>query len=173
VGLTSQANAGLLLDPYISQSLYTNSELGGVDADLMSTVVGTRVAYTSELGFAGLDFSVAEETFSPDVPMAQDTEATTGRLGAVVGFQTKEGFRGYFEYLLLSRVAVKNSNGVEIDGTGFKFGFGYAVLKWLTVNLEFTKETYDKATDNSNTANLTNEIENDMALLSVSFPFVF
>lgn len=165
LGLSTNAFAGFLIDPYIGTGSFVGSfdaanaaaEGNDIkDAEESWTAVGSRVGYSFLLLSAGVDYQMA----------TIDGDSSTN-LSAFVGVDLPILLRFWGEYFINSDV--EEESGTTIDFTdGYGLGIGFTGLPFVSLNLEAQYLNYEIESSG---------LEYDYAtvsyLLSVSLPLDF
>jgi hypothetical protein len=156
---TIQANAGILLEPFLGYSLnlkdFTLGSAAGPVAgqhmkiDANGLGFGARVGYSFKPVFAAVEYSTG--TFTPSLKEAPagltigNNSVTVTSLGIAVGADLML-FRPYLVYIFDDQS--KDSSATEY-GTGYKLGVGFGFLPKVKINLEYVTKTYSKSKDGS------------------------
>lgn len=163
MGFGSVSHADILLEPYLGYEIGKTTD---PDGKMDGTHLGARVAYRSPIMFwAGLDYSLGlNATFKPD--SGSDETAKRSTLYGVVGMDFPILVRAWLGYGFMNEF---DFDAGKIKGKSTKVGVGFTGLPFLSLNLEYLKETFDESNGNS----LTTDIQNDVVVLSVSLPLEF
>ena len=167
--ISEKASAGSIIEPYAGALLNsTYNAKGVVKGDLSGTAVGARLGF-SQMGFmAGLDGRRIFSKFEPET--GTDSEYTFSQLGFFVGYELPIMLRFWGEYVFSYDGADDDDADNKIKkGSGTLFGVGYAVLPFVSLNLEMSSVT---TTESTNLANGTvdQDIDHKSWVVSISLP---
>lgn len=157
------ANASFYLDPSIGINF--NGEFGSNDFDNNPITLGVRAGY-STLGFSfGLDVaqSMNVEVENDGSPDGWDFM----EYGLFAGYEFPILVRAYAAYVIGGKA--ERGNAELSDTSGFKLGFGYTGLPFVSINLELKDYEFGKYQDSITTNNNANT-DFKTVLLSVSLP---
>ena len=165
LGITAQANAGVLIEPYLG---YNSGkwEQGSSNEKLSGVNYGARLGYQHALGLNfGLDYFTGKWQDKADVK----ADITPAILGAFVGFEFPVLLRVYAVYGFKNEAKFKDrSRSVKYEGgNSIKLGVGFTALPLLSINVEYMATTLDEVKGNS----LTNDMNLKTYGISVSAPF--
>lgn len=171
------AYGGLLLEPYLNQSLTGDADdgsVGGIDADTTQLLYGARLGWATPMGFMiGGDFQLGQGEWD----QAGAVDSSIKDLGAFVGYQSMMGLRVFLSYMFNAETTIDSSPESELTGTGFKVGVGYNFMHqgapWFAINVEYHAATFDESEQGSSSGPLVNEIDATAILVGVSFPIDF
>lgn len=138
--LTSQAFAGILIDPYvgIGKTKSTLDYPSSDDSDESMNVVGARLGYSFLLLSAGIDYAMESTTDNND-----DTAKFTNT-SIFVGVDLPILIRAWAEYFINS---TPDGDTFDTYDTSFKDGYGigvgFTMLPFVSINLEIENLNYD------------------------------
>lgn len=157
-----QAQAGILLEPYLSY--HTGKDKGTTDVDTSGIAYGGRIGY-GQMGFhAGVDVMQGAWTHAS----TPSVDTTPSDLGIFLAYSFPVMIRVYGVYNLQSNLGLKFAGASNTyKGTGFKLGVGITTLPFVAINLEYRTATYTK----DDTGTLSPSFKQDTYGLSVSVPF--
>ncbi|MBO9665573.1 MAG: hypothetical protein J7501_02020 [Bdellovibrio sp.] len=167
MGMSATAHAGLMIEPYLGYEMGKTTDPDG-KTDFVN--MGLRLAYkTPVMLWVGVDgnFGVSGN-FKPDSG-ADATAKRTAYFG-VVGIDLPILLRAWAGYGFNNKVVADNPDG-EWSGTAMKLGVGFTGLPFISLNLEYTKDTVDKTS--GTVIGTDNDLNHDAYMLSVSLPLVF
>jgi len=165
--------ASLLLEPYVGYGFATLDSSSGTTYNgkiKPATYVGGRIGFSLPLVFFALDISGG----SPKIKFDSGTTEYSGKrsmVGADLGIHTPLiGLRAWAGYIFRDRLTQNLTSGGDhkFVGKGYKLGLGYQFpILPLAINGEYIVSQYDKRDD----VDLSNKVDNQGFLISVSFPF--
>lgn len=138
VFLSSAANAGILLDPYVGYIISGNSNSGS-GSKVTGNDLGVRLGY-SNLGF-GIG---ADVTFAGTYNYDASGTTTSGKplhTGAFVSFALPILLRGYATYFVNTKVSDSNT---AVTGKGTKLGVQYTGLPIVAIGVEVFTTNYSE-----------------------------
>jgi hypothetical protein len=149
LGLSSNAFAGFLIDPYVGTGSFAgvldpaNAAAEGIndpdDVEESMSAVGSRLGYSFLLFSAGIDYQM--------LTVDGDSQTNTS---AFVGVDLPILFRFWAEYFLSSSVDEETDQSVDfVDGYGL--GVGFTGLPFVSINLEAQFLNYEYSTENLGT----------------------
>ena len=162
--------AGVLLEPYLGYSV------GNIDDDdQMGPSMGLRAGY-SMMGLAvGAEYHTG--TWNWDTSSG-DVDATPQDIGAFVSYSLPLMLRFYGSYYFDSTNELDNDADQKLTGSAIKLGVGLTTFPLISINLDYTKYTYDDCEWNSSAvaqsgscSNVYDDFEADMYMISASLPF--
>ncbi|UXR66140.1 hypothetical protein EZJ49_07740 [Bdellovibrio bacteriovorus] len=163
LGFGSVSHADVLVEPYLG---YEFGKTTDPDGKLTGSQLGLRLAYKTPLMlWVGADYTMGVSgEVDPDSTPKEDAKRTT--LSGVVGID--------FPILLRAWLGVGFTNDLKLDsgkltGKNMKLGVGFTGLPFVSLNLEYIKDTWDEFDGNS----LTTDAQNESYVLSVSLPLEF
>jgi hypothetical protein len=167
IGFSSVSHAGIMLEPYLGYEMGTTKDN---DGKLDGTQLGLRLAWTAPIMFwAGLDYTMGVSAkFKPDASGAPDSDAKRSTLYAVAGVDFPILLRAWFGYGFKNELKLDDYDQ-KLEGTSTKLGVGFTGLPFVSLNLEYLMEDYDKVNGNS----LSTHSKNNAYVLSVSLPWEF
>lgn len=167
MGFSSVSNAGLLLEPYLGYEMGTTKD---PDGKLDGTQMGLRVAWTAPIMFwAGVDYTMGVSAkLKPDDSAIADSDAKRSTLYGVVGVDFPILLRGWFGYGFKNELKADDWD-TKYEGTSTKIGVGFTGLPFISLNLEYLMEEFDKADGTT----LATKAKNTGYVLSVSLPWEF
>lgn len=189
IGLSvSNANAGVLLEPYLGyQSTVTTLALGGAAApatgdikiDNSGLTFGARLGYQFSMVFAAVDYSTGTLKGSlKEQPvganMTTEDQSITN-LGVTVGADFMM-IRPYLGYIFDAQS--KGSNTTTM-GTAMKLGVGLGFIPKVKINLEYLMSTFTKSKDSAGNESTFSDsgffksASGAGFFLGVSLPFMF
>ena len=170
------ANAGFHLEPNLGHTLAGGWEQGNDDGDLSMLNIGVKLGYQAPIGIqVGGDIQSGVGSLDSG---SNDADIVYAAVGPYIGYMAPFGLKVSFSYYLASQLELDSFADPTYSGNGFRLGAGYSFkrqgLSWLAVNLDYTLITYDEVdSDFSSSQSLSNDIDTDTIILSVSFPFNF
>lgn len=167
----SQANAGVLLEPYLGYGM-GSSKQGSSKNDDSGLEYGARVAYETLGFFVGGEY-MGGSIKSKDKTAGTSNTLTPTNLGATVGYKFPVLIRVYGTYFFSADAKVDSTPASTVKGNAMKIGVGYTGFPIISINLEYYAATYTKAEIGGVSGDLTNKITGNMIALSVSAPFTF
>lgn len=164
LGFGSVSHADILIEPYLG---YETGKTTDPDGKLNGSHLGLRLAYkTPVMLWVGVDYTAGiSGQFEPDGASKEDAKRST--LSGVVGID--------LPILLRAWVGVGLTNDMKVDsgkleGKNVKVGVGFTGLPFVSLNLEYIKDTWDKFDGN---AIPTGDAQNESVAFSVSLPLQF
>jgi hypothetical protein len=165
LSLSTNAFAGILLEPYVGYLSGTKKQTGNPNSDVTGMVFGGRLGFTMPLVFAAVDYSSGDLTSK--TTGATDLGLKTTDLGLVVGANLSI-IRLWGGYEFASTAKLHGFQ--ELKGSGAKVGAGFKLPALpISFNAEYLMNTYDK----SGSQTLTNKVKANSVLVSISAPFDF
>jgi hypothetical protein len=158
VGLSlSSAQAGLLVEPLTGFSVIGNvtSGSGEYDQSSLPVVWGARFGY-SFLGLmggidyqkvTGIEFDVPSSTSSNAYDLQKNGEYDITETSLFVGYDFPILVRGWAAYIVNAKMEASTNASYE-DASGFKYGFGFTGLPFVSLNLEHKVINFDTAIRN-------------------------
>ena len=173
--LTEQAQAGVLVEPYLGFSIAGDGEstISTVNYDFSysSVTYGGRLGYSFLGLMGGLDYSM--QSFKADVD-AGGTETKKdvdkSQLGLFVGYDFPILLRAWATYFLSAKADFTDYEFKS--GGGYALGVGFTGLPFVSINLEYRDLEYDKF-EWATTHTYDKKASLSEILLSVSAPFDF
>lgn len=170
--ITTSAFAGFLVEPYASFAMLTEGGTAKVngettdldDSKLNGLIFGGRLGYGVGSYGAGLDYATTLTGGDEDVKLS--TLGVFGLMAFPVG-------RFWGTYILKSDYKTFDDDLDEdlvLEGSGFKFGYGYEFLPGYSLNFEYMMLNYDKESVGGLSG-----VDFDVKgfLIGVSIPWVF
>lgn len=167
----TQAQAGLLLEPYIGYNFTAIETDAGEGKAAKGPILGGRVGWTL-LGtvFVAFDYSTGDIEWDPENSLPK-LDGTLTRMGITAGADIPiaplRAWAGYYK----SKFEPSES-GMDVkmeDGKGVKIGLGLTFLPIIDINLEYFNAKYDNYKANGTVYN--EEITDRGLMLSLSAPF--
>ncbi|WP_347359660.1 hypothetical protein [Bdellovibrio sp.] len=165
LGFGSVSHADILIEPYLGYELGKTTD---PDGKLTGSQLGLRLAYKTPLMlWVGADYTLGNGEVDPDDNNLSKETAKRSTLSGVVGID--------FPILLRAWVGVGLTNELKVDNAGtfkgknVKLGVGFTGLPFVSLNLEYVKDTWDKLDSNS----LLTDAQNESYVFSVSLPLEF
>lgn len=185
LGLSSAAQAGLMLEPYIGYEMgggkatYTSDATQSYTNKATGSTVGARVGYKLPLMFwLAADYSMTSGSDKYEyVNSALNDSPSYNRtsLYATVGMDFIVLVRGYVGYSLSNENKVKfNTGEATAKGSAYKVGVGFTGLPFVSINAEYVKYTYTDLSGSNGSAkvsDLYSSFDNSAFMLGVSVPF--
>jgi hypothetical protein len=144
LGMSAQASAGLLLDPYVGiSSSASKIEIDGFssltdDETSTATVAGARVGYSFILLSAGLDYQM----MSGDD--ANEDSSTISSTSFFVGVDLPILLRFWGKYIFSSEFSGDTADKFDFAyKDGYAVGIGFTALPFVSINLEVQALNYD------------------------------
>lgn len=166
----SNANAGLLLEPYVGYGM-GSSKIGTSKFDDSGLEYGARVAFETMGFFVGGEYMGASITSKPKT--GTSTKETITNLGLTAGYQFPVLIRAFATYYFDAQAKLDSTTPTTVKGSGMKVGVGYTGFPIIAINLEYFMVSYTKGTIGGVSGTLTNKIDANFIGLSVSAPFTF
>ncbi|MCM2354446.1 MAG: porin family protein [Pseudobdellovibrio sp.] len=131
--VTSAANAGGFIEPYVGYQMGKFDYGGGVEGDSKGTALGLRAGYQMVIPWFALDVQMGKGKIS-DVTPEDDYSYTD--VGVVVGASVPF-VRPFIGYVPAAKTKLKNSGSSDtVEGTGLKLGLGIKILPLVDINVE-------------------------------------
>lgn len=157
---TSQASAGILLEPYVGYHM-AKAE-GSVEGDITGLGYGGRLGWTLPLVFFAFDYSMAGTEYESDSGGKADWDYTA--MGLVVGASLPV-IRVWAGYNFTAEM--EQESGATFEGSGMKAGLGFKLpVLPISFNLEYILNEYDEIDGTS-----IDSVDQKGLFLSVSAPF--
>lgn len=161
--VSTNASAGILLEPYLGYNAGKLTQSGSEDADITGLGYGLRVGWTLPLLFIALDYSMHDVDFKDSTGKSS---VDVKNLGAVVGASLPI-IRVWAGYNFSAEGEVEAD---KFKGSGMKAGVGFKMpILPVSFNLEYIINEYDEM----NGMSFANKMESKTVFLSVSAPFSF
>lgn len=177
-----QANAGVLLEPYIGYEQAPMDVVTVTPTDVSATdsgmFYGVRAGYRFADGlWLGAEYSAGSGNGKPKDATQADSTYSKSAMSAVVGYDHGD-FRVWGGYGLSDKMTFKDTTGeTNFTGTNYKLGVGYKPVPSMSVNLEYLVPTYTKYNMNGGTdadvSTMFSKMSGSSTQLSVSMPFDF
>lgn len=163
MSFASVSQADILIEPYLG---YEFGKATDPDGKTDGTLLGARLAYvTPVMLWVGVDATLGMSgKFKPDTGSDDDFKRTT--LAGVVGIDFPILLRAWLAYGFTNEIDLDTA-GDKLKGTSTKLGVGFTGLPFVSLNLEYMKETFDKFGDADSDA------QTETYILSVSLPLEF
>lgn len=167
IGLTTQAHAGLLIEPYLGYIFSGETTETGAGASAFNYKYDySGINYGGRLGYStfglqfGLDYNMASydyETTNATTKLKDAYDFTA--FGAFVGFKFPVFLRVWGTYFFNAELkdtdsgtgGVYSPSGAKFEGSGFGLGAGFTGLPFVNINLEYRSFTYDEGTTSDGT----------------------
>jgi hypothetical protein len=164
--LTAQAYSAIMIDPSIGTNIGYNLEGNGVDEDFGGTGVGGRFG----LDYVGVMFGIDYHRHTGELEQANGNklDASLTETAVFVGYDAPILFRVWAAMLVKGEFDVENGSDYT-DGKGMKFGVGFTMLPFVSLNLEHRSFEYEKRGDVAGAETY----KNKGMFLSVSLPLSF
>lgn len=163
IGFATAANADLLVEPYLGYE--KGSFKDSLDDNTSFTNLGLRLAYKAPVMFwVGLD---ATMSMSGSIDGLGDPDAKRTTYYGVAGIDLPILLRGWIGYAISSEIKMESPVSDTVKGKGMKVGLGTTFLPFVSLNLEYLKDTFDEG------AGLTEDENHESYMLSVSLPLEF
>ncbi len=165
LGFTSVSHANLLLEPYLGYEMGKTTS-SGTESKTELVNLGGRIGWASPIMlWLALDVNLGMNgKVKPDGSADQD--ATRNSYYAVAGLDFPILVRGWVGYGFTNELKLDNG---KYEGTGMKLGVGFTGLPFVSLNLEYLTDSYDKFDG----ASLSTKTELSSYMLSVSLPLEF
>jgi hypothetical protein len=178
----SVAHASFMLEPYIGYekgSVKTENVVtpaNSTTASLDGVAYGARVGYRFLIPWIALDYTAFSGKLKPKNPLLTNADATQSSLGLVVGADLPVLLRVWGGYGFLNQTQLKYEDAAstkdKFKGSYTKVGLGCTLLPFVSINVEYQMNNYDKL--NSNDIDATySKFDHNSLLLSVSLPLHF
>lgn len=165
-GLSSNANAGIHLEPYagmlVSGELSDSSGTTDFDSGMG---YGLRLGY----GMLGLSFGVDYMMTSVGVDVNPPYDIDGTDLGAFVAYEFPVMLRVYAIYGFSSSWESSHSTPTTLTGKAMRFGVGYTGLPFVAINVEMWDHDFDEQEFAGNTTSVS--VSGKATMLNLSFPF--
>lgn len=138
VFVTTAANAGGFIEPYVGIMKGTWKSPGSSDVDTKGTSLGLRAGYQMVIPWFALDVKMTKGTAetSPEADLSYTDLGVT--VGASVPF-----VRPYIGYIPKAKTKVESSGAsFDYEGTGLKLGLGIKILPLVDINIEKVDYTF-------------------------------
>lgn len=170
-GFSGAAHAGVMIEPYLGYEMGTASG-SGAEGKTNFTNFGARLAWTAPVMFwLGLDANIGMSgKFKPDSGSDSDAKRTT--YYGVVGVDLPILLRGWVGYGFSNTFKFDDSANTKWTGKTTKVGVGFTGLPFLSLNLEYIKDTIDKV-ENDTSSNSSPNVDHSSVMFSVSLPLSF
>jgi len=167
----SNANAGLLLEPYLGYGMGSSKNGTGTNDDT-GLEYGARVAFETMGFFVGGEY-MGGSVKSKDKTGGKTYTLTPTNMGLAVGYQFPVLVRAYATYFFTADSKVDTNPAVTYKGSAMKIGVGYTGFPIIAINLEYISTTFTKGEVGGVSGTLSNKITGNLIALSVSAPFTF
>lgn len=169
----TNARAALLLEPYAGTIVNTKLEEGDEEKDVSGTAYGARVGFQNLGLMLGLDYQMATPTLDDS-----EFDYSLTHYGLFVGYDFPIMLRVWATYVMSGSYLIKgdlgNGEESELEFTkvsGTKFGIGYKVVPFVSINLEVMNlEFKDPEINGEDVSGSLDDGDGAVYLLSVSFP---
>ncbi|MGE5086816.1 MAG: hypothetical protein ACM3MG_10985 [Bacillota bacterium] len=171
LGFSGAAHAGVMIEPYLGYEMGSSSG-GSLDAKTSFTNFGARLAWRAPVMFwLGLDANIGMSgKIKPDTGSDFDSKRTT--YYAVAGIDLPILLRGWVGYGFSNTFKNEDVTNSKWTGKTTKIGVGFTGLPFISLNLEYLKDTVDKIESDLGTNNSPN-VDHSSYMLSVSLPLNF
>ncbi|MEZ0392445.1 MAG: outer membrane beta-barrel protein [Pseudobdellovibrionaceae bacterium] len=180
-GMSSAAQAGLLIEPYIGyafgKATYTFIGATEYTDNLSGAGYGLRLGYKFLMPWVALDYTGGSGTAKSGRPGVADSDYTVTSLGGVVGVDLPILLRAWAGYGFSNEVLLKGAAGAadqKFKGTYTKVGVGFTGLPFVSLNAEYQIHDFKKVDVGSGEVDKTDvfdKLTGDQVLVSVSIPF--
>lgn len=162
IGFSATANASVLIEPYLGYEFGKTSNAKG---KFSGSALGARIAYKlPAFIWLGLDATMGTSgEIDWDASGSGSTDVTRETLSAVVGVDLPILLRAWAAYGFHNKM--KRDSGSDYEGNNIKLGVGFTGLPFVSLNLEYIKDEYDKPSGTS--------LKTENLMLSVSLPLEF
>ena len=162
LGFSATAKADILIEPYLGYEFGKTSDPKG---KFSGSALGARIAYKlPAFVWLGLDATMGTSgEIDWDASGSGTTDAKRETLSAVVGVDLPILLRAWAAYGFHNKL--KPDVGSDIEGKNIKLGIGFTALPFVSLNLEYIKDEYDKPTGT--------DLKTENLMLSVSLPLEF
>lgn len=158
------AQAGFLIDPYMSYIMSGKSTLAGGDYNVTGSDMGARVGW-SMLGFGvGVDAAVSGTYTYKDATTTSD--ATQSQMGLFVSYKFPILFRGYASYMMNIKGTASTST---VYASGTKMGVQYTGLPFIALGVEMFTGSYKEIESGGSKSSTTGSETQTRLALSVPF----
>ena len=168
--LTLQANAKLLLEPYVGLGKSISDQIQEPNANFNSFSInpGVRIGMTTMFTFIsfGGDFSYQSSTLEED-PSERELDLKRVDYSAFAAFEFPVLFRVFGKLIIASSLDMGETRA--IDPSGYGLGIGFTGMPFLSMNLEYRNLTWNKVNTNETESSTDGEISE--IILSLSLPF--
>jgi hypothetical protein len=168
LGMATPARADILLEPYLKYDVTGSDNINGTNSTLTGPGFGARVGYQALLFFFALDYGITNGTVTTN---GSSNSFTQNQAFVEVGVHVPL-LRAWAGYGFLDSSTTNTNPNITISGSALKIGLGFTGLPLVSINLEYTMDTYTQEKYNSTTTSLSSSNGNTVAL-GVSIPFSF
>ena len=176
LGLSSKANAGLLIEPYLGYQGGTlnlsSNTIADANMQMKGVTFGGRLGLTVPLFFVALDYSSANGNV--DGWGYTNTSTIQNQLAAVIGMQIPF-LRFFVGYAFMNDLKIQDTADLNLSGSAVKAGASFTALPFISLNLEYIMNTYnhvkEPGVDQGIPGAMLNKAKSDAILFSVSVPF--
>ena len=183
--ISANAMAGILIEPYLgyesgAMPATANADnFDGLDASgkTSGSVAGMRLGFTfAFMLWLALDASNENGNFkySGLSTIGEDSKFDRSTSWLTVGFDFPILFRAWAGVGSVSRMNFKSDSDITLNGGSTKVGLGFTGLPFLSVNLEYIMNTYDKIntkdTKDGKVKDVFSDLKDNHVVLSVSLP---
>jgi hypothetical protein len=177
VGFTSQASAGLLLEPYLGYESSTQDyKQGAIDNGGTTTglLAGLRAGYKLPLMlWFALDYSMMSGGTGKPSGAGNDYKVDSSHLYFDVGFDLPVLARVWAGVGVQNKAIEKYtaSEATFTFNSPIKIGVGFTALPFVSINIEYFMMKLKEVESNGITASNFDKNDNTGAIVSVSLPF--
>jgi hypothetical protein len=172
--LSFNANAWLLVEPYIGYDIGTKSEITPsnppAELEYNGFIYGGRLGFVWKILMLGVDMSGMSGTATTtSTGIEIDKDVTKSSFGAFAGVNvdlTAIGLRAWVSYFFSNKLSFEDNT--ELKGNGWGIGLGITLIKFLGINFEYRGNSFDELT--SDLGNATVEYKPSEFVISLSVP---
>jgi hypothetical protein len=172
------ANAWLLIEPYIGGDIGTKSEITPwippTEIEYNGFIYGGRLGFVWKILMLGVDMSgMSGNVNISDSGGEVEESATKSSFGAFAGVNidlTAIGLRAWVSYFFSNKLSAEEYFNTELKGNGWGIGAGITLIKFLGINFEYRGNSFDELT--SNGGNATIDYKPSEFVISLSVPLL-
>jgi hypothetical protein len=177
--ISSQASAGLLIEPHLGYNLHSSTKLGTETIDSNGFQYGSKLGYQSFGFMGGLDYTHSSftATTKPNSGTSDKDERKRDEFGLFVGFKFPVLVKAWFGYNFIAKESQSvlgptsgTKAGEYYKGHSTEIGIGFTPLPLVSINLSYKMLSYDKQNNTVATTALNPKFEPKEIILGISFP---
>ena len=177
-GMSSLAQAGMLIEPYLGYEMGDLKRQEKTEAEFTDkssgTSFGLRLGYKFLLPWVALDYTSGSGKLKTDDPGKVDSDYKKYSLGGTVGVDLPL-IRGWVGYGFQNDLQIDDpTNDVKFKGTYTKFGVGLGFIPFVSLNVEYKINNFDKLDYNGTEYKVDDQfdtLKHDTVMISISAPF--
>lgn len=168
--MATTAKAGFLVEPFLGFG-FTSGDFGTSDVTATGTTMGARVGYQMLGVMGGLEYAMSPES-TWEFKGTTDTDKIKlkrTQIGAFVGYNLPILLRAWASYQFSSKAeGTLTGTDYSFEGSATTLGVGFTGLPFVSLNLEYKMYSFDD--NKAGSSKLTDKLEVNEVLLSVSLP---